>query len=100
MPVSRRELLLGAGATMGIGACADAQEYTEEQAAGPLTLVVYPGSDGELTLYHDDGISFNYRKGDWMGIRAVWQDTERRLALRLAAGSRMMVSSREIDVRV
>ena len=41
---------------------------------GPLTLRIYPGADGHFPLYEDDGISFGYRKGDWMGIDLAWDD--------------------------
>ena len=56
---------------------------------GPLTLRVYPGADGRFLLYEDDGVSFAYRSGDWMGIDLGWDDRGRRLTLRLADGSRM-----------
>ncbi len=66
------------------------RQYTGEQVAGPLTLRVYPGADGRFLLYEDDGESFGYRRGDWTGIELAWDDRDRRLSLRLAAGSRMI----------
>ena len=56
----------------------------------PLPISIYPGADVSFLLYEDDGISFNYRKGDWMGIQMAWNDARRLLTLRLAAGSRML----------
>ena len=50
------------------------EQYTGETVDGPLTLRVYPGADGRFLLYEDDGISFGYRKGDWMGIDMAWDD--------------------------
>ncbi len=38
----------------------------------------------------DDGISFDYRKGEWMGIAIMWNDARRTLELELAPGSRML----------
>jgi hypothetical protein len=55
----------------------------------PLILRVYPGADGRFRMYEDDGMSFAYRRGDWMGIDLAWDDRGRRLTLRLAEGSRM-----------
>jgi hypothetical protein len=52
-------------------------------------LRFYPGADGRFRLYEDDGVSFGYRRGDWMGIDLGWDDRGRRLSLRLAEGSRM-----------
>jgi alpha-glucosidase (family GH31 glycosyl hydrolase) len=66
-----------------------------------LTLQIYPGADGSFLLYEDDGSSFNYRKGEWMGIQAAWNDSQRRLTLRLAEGSRMLPPQRrEIEVHL
>jgi alpha-glucosidase (family GH31 glycosyl hydrolase) len=77
------------------------KQYVDEPVDEPLTLVVYPGADAAFTLYEDDGRSFNYRRGEWMGIEARWDDKGRRLSLQLAAGSRMLTPlRRDIDIRV
>jgi alpha-glucosidase (family GH31 glycosyl hydrolase) len=77
------------------------KQYVDEPVEGPLSIVVYPGADGAFTLYEDDGKSFNYRRGDWMGVEMTWNNAERRLALRLAPGSRMLQPARRtLDVRV
>jgi len=44
------------------------KQYTDEKIDDPLELHVYPGADGSYLLYEDDGKSFNYRRGEWMGI--------------------------------
>ena len=47
------------------------------------------------------GISFNYHKGEWMGIQMVWHDARRVLSLSLARGSRMLPPSpRNIEVKL
>jgi hypothetical protein len=51
---------------------------------------IYPGADASFLLYEDDGRSFNYRKGEWMGIQMAWNDAQRVLTLRLANGSRVL----------
>ncbi len=77
------------------------EQYADESVDLPLALVVYPGADGASTLYEDDGISFNYRKGEWMRIEMSWRDSSRVLSLRLAHGSRMLPPSpRKIEARV
>src|SRR2546421_2160691 len=69
--------------------------------AAPLTLQIYPGADGSFLLYEDDGVSFDYRKGEWTGIRLAWNDRRRLLTLRLAEGSCMLPPQRrEIEVRL
>ena len=77
------------------------KQYSDEAVEQPLSIVVYPGADGAFTLYDDDGRSFDYRRGEWMGIEMRWQDAERRLTLQLAPGSRMLPPlRRDIDVRL
>jgi alpha-glucosidase/alpha-D-xyloside xylohydrolase len=80
---------------------APVRQYVDEPVDGPLTLLVYPGADGAFRLYEDDGRTFDYRKGEWMGIEMAWSDRVRRLTLRLSEGSRMRPpAKRPIEIRV
>jgi alpha-glucosidase/alpha-D-xyloside xylohydrolase len=79
-------LYVRAGTVLPMGAV---RQFTGESPDAPLTLRVYPGADGRFRLYEDDGVSFAYRSGDWMGIDLSWDDRGRRLTLQLADGSRM-----------
>jgi hypothetical protein len=91
-------LYVRAGAVIPFG---PVKQYTGEKVDAPLTLQVYPGADGSFTLYEDDGVTFNYRKGEWMKIQIVWDDSRRRLTMRLAPGSRMRAPQRrDLEVRV
>lgn len=91
-------LYVRAGALLPLGPI---KQYTGETVDDPLTLVIYPGADGTFTLYEDDGITFNYRRGEWMGIQMAWNDRRSRLTLRLAEGSQMLSPlSRAITVRI
>ncbi len=66
------------------------KQHTDEKSDQPLSISIYPGANGSFLLYEDDGKSFNYRKGEWMGIRLSWNDARRVLTLRLADGSTML----------
>ena len=91
-------LYVRAGAILPMG---PVKQYTGEAVDGPLTLHVYPGADGTFTLYEDDGHSFDYRQGEWMGIAMRWQDDERRLSMALVPGSKMMPPERRtVEVRL
>jgi Domain of unknown function (DUF5110) len=69
--------------------------------AGPLSVVVYPGANGTFSLYEDDGRTFDYRRGVWMGTTMTWNDATRVFSARLTPGSRLLPpATREIDVRV
>jgi alpha-glucosidase/alpha-D-xyloside xylohydrolase len=78
-------LYVRAGAILPLG---PVKQYTGEKVDAPMTLVIYPGTDGAFTLYEDDGISFAYRRGAWVKTEMKWEDAARRLTLRLAPGSK------------
>ena len=80
-------LYVRAGSIVPLG---PVKQYTGEKVEGPLTISIYPGADASFLLYEDDGISFNHRKGEWMGIEMNWSDSRRTLELKLAPGSRML----------
>ncbi len=84
-------LFVRAGAIVPMG---PVKQYTDEVVDEPLSIVVYPGADGRFTLYEDDGKSFAYRKGDWMGVDMTWRDASRTLSLSLTKGSRMRAPMR------
>ena len=91
-------LFVREGAILPLG---PVKQFVNEKVEGPLTITVYPGADGEFLLYEDDGISFNYRKGDWMGLELKWDDAQRALGMHLAAGSHMRPPlRRSIEVRM
>jgi alpha-glucosidase (family GH31 glycosyl hydrolase) len=69
---------------------APVKQYTGEPVNQPLTLTMYPGVDGSFLLYEDDGSSFNYRQGEWMGIQMNWNDRQRSLRLALDNRSRIL----------
>jgi alpha-glucosidase/alpha-D-xyloside xylohydrolase len=77
------------------------KQFASEQTSEPLSVRIFPGEDGSFLLYEDDGISFNHRAGDWMGIQMNWNDQQRRLFLRLADGSHMRAPHRrKIDLQL
>jgi alpha-glucosidase/alpha-D-xyloside xylohydrolase len=91
-------LYVRAGAILPLG---PVKQFTEEKVDQPLSVSIYPGADGSFLLYEDDGKSFNYRKGEWMGTQMDWNDARRVLTLHLAEGSRMLPHARRrIDVRL
>ncbi len=108
-PMERREfkgqfelatmpLYVRAGTILPLG---PVKQYTSEEVDGPLTLQVYPGADGQFMVYEDDGETFAYRTGDWMGMDLRWDDGAKRLSIELAAGSRMRPPlERRLEVRV
>jgi alpha-glucosidase/alpha-D-xyloside xylohydrolase len=72
-------LYVKAGAIVPIG---PVKQYTDEASDEPLVLRVYPGADGTMTLYEDDGKSFDYEKGAFTRIVCSWNDASRTLSLK------------------
>jgi alpha-glucosidase/alpha-D-xyloside xylohydrolase len=91
-------LYVRAGAILPFG---PVKQHTAEQVDHPLSISIYPGADSSFLLYEDDGRSFNYRKGEWMGVRLNWSDAQRVLTLTLAPGSRLLPPlRRNFDVKL
>jgi len=82
MPLYVRE-----GAILPLG---PVKQFTAQKVDQPLSISIYPGADASFLLYEDDGTSFNYRKGEWMGIEIAWNNAQRRLTLQLADDSKML----------
>ncbi len=92
----RFPLYVRAGAIVPMGPL---KQYTAEKVDGPITVSVYPGANGTFLLYEDDGSSFNYRKGEWMGLEMAWNDARKALAVKLAGGSKVL-GKRELEVKL
>jgi alpha-glucosidase (family GH31 glycosyl hydrolase) len=91
-------LYVRAGAIIPMG---PVKQYTAEPVDGPLAVTVYPGADGSFEMFEDDGTSFEYRRGGWMGIAFTWTDRDRRLSMALMPGSRMRAPLvRDVVVRI
>jgi alpha-glucosidase/alpha-D-xyloside xylohydrolase len=89
-------LYVRAGTILPLG---PVKQYTQERVDHPLSTSIYPGSNASFLLYEDDGISFNHRKGEWMGLELDWNDAKRSLTMNLAPGSRMLSpQTRRIEV--
>ncbi|MBR4130074.1 MAG: DUF5110 domain-containing protein [Bacteroidaceae bacterium] len=62
-------------------------QYVGEKAWDNIELRVYPGADGEFTLYEDEGDNYNYEKGQYSTITFRWNDRSRTLSLGERKGS-------------
>lgn len=57
------------------------RQFTAEKSTAPLALRIYPGKDGETTLYQDDGRSLGYQRGLSRTTRISWDENKRLLRL-------------------
>ncbi len=73
-----------AGAIIPIGP--DVQ-YASEKPWDSIEIRVYPGADGEFTLYEDEFDNYNYEKGAYSTITFRWNDRSRTLSVSDRSGS-------------
>lgn len=62
-------------------------QYAAEKPWDDLEIRVYPGADGEFTLYEDEGDNYNYEHGAYTTIRFNWDDSARCLTIADREGS-------------
>ena len=62
-------------------------QYVGEKSWDNLEIRIYPGADGQFTLYEDEGDSYNYERGVYTTIPFVWKDKTRTLTIGARQGS-------------
>lgn len=77
-PISLIPLYVKAGSILPLGP--DVQ-YATEKKWDNLDLCIYPGADGEFTLYEDEFDNYNYEEGLFSTIRFMWDDARRTLTI-------------------
>jgi alpha-D-xyloside xylohydrolase len=82
-PLDVMPLYVRAGSILPLG---PEQEYVDEHPGTPLELRIYPGSDGNTSLYADDGVTYAYERGQRSWIHMHWSDLSRTLTLSAPEG--------------
>jgi alpha-D-xyloside xylohydrolase len=76
--LDRIPVMVRAGSILPLG---PAVQSSSDRSGEPVTLQVYPGADGSMTLYDDDGVSNRYEQGAFATLRLSWNDRRRTLTL-------------------
>ena len=63
------------------------RKHVGEIANPDLTLMIYPGADGDFTLYDDAGDGYGYEQGECARIALHWDDASRTLSFSARQGS-------------
>jgi alpha-glucosidase (family GH31 glycosyl hydrolase) len=74
------------------------KQYTGQEKQYLSVLRVYPGADGELRWYEDDGEGFEYEAGQHMSVLCKWKDQQRVLTLSLDKSSTLGIG-REVRIQ-
>ena len=97
-PLDKIPLLVKAGSIVPVG---PVEQYAGEDRSGDLELRVYPGANGDLTLYEDDGINYAYEKGAHSTIPFHWDEQLKVLTVGEQVGSYAgMVKSRSLTIHM
>ncbi len=97
-PLDRMPLYVRAGSIVPMG---PEEEYASQKPGSPTELRVYPGANGDFTLYEDEGDTYNYEKGKYSTIPIHWEDSTQMLILGDRKGSFPgMVENRSFKVVV
>ena len=82
--LDRVPMFVRAGSILPLG---PEMQYVGEKAWDNLELRVYPGANGDFTLYEDEGDNYNYEKGQYATIAFHWNDKARTLTIDERKGS-------------
>lgn len=77
-PYERMPLYVKAGSILPMG---KEIQSTKQLQAEDLTLKVYTGKDAEFTLYEDEGINYNYEKGQFANIKLNYDENSKTLTI-------------------
>jgi len=77
-PLDRLPVYVRAGSIVPLG---PEEEWSTQKAADPIELRVYPGSDGDFTIYEDENDGYNYEKGVYSTIPLHWDDGAHKLTV-------------------
>jgi alpha-D-xyloside xylohydrolase len=97
-PLDRLPLYVRAGSILPLGPDV---EYASQKSADPIELRIYPGADGNFTIYEDENDTYNYEKGSYATIPLHWDDKSGTLMIGDRKGSFPgMLSNRKFNVVV
>ena len=95
-PLDKIPLFVKAGSIIPVG---PEVQYTAEKKWGDIEIRIYPGADGEFTLYEDENDNYNYEKGDYSTITFKWDNARRVLTIDERKGSFPgMLSKRKFSI--
>ena len=77
-PLETMPLFVRAGSILPLGPLV---QYATEKPADPIELRIYPGADGEFTLYEDENDNYNYEQGQYALIQFKWENASQTLTI-------------------
>ncbi|MBN2275819.1 MAG: DUF5110 domain-containing protein, partial [Bacteroidales bacterium] len=95
-PLDIMPLYIKAGSILPFGP--DVQ-YATEKKWDELEIRIYPGANGEFTLYEDEGDNYNYENGAYSTLTFTWDEARKTLSIGDRKGSfRGMLPARKFNI--
>jgi alpha-D-xyloside xylohydrolase len=74
-------------------------QYATEKKWDNLELRIYPGANGNFTLYEDENDNYNYEKGEYTTITFTWNEAKKTLTIDDCKGSfKGMLAERKFNI--
>ncbi|RVU03020.1 DUF5110 domain-containing protein [Mucilaginibacter limnophilus] len=89
-PYERMPIFVKQGAIIPFG---PEIQYTAEKTDGIITVFVYTGANGSFSLYEDEGLNYNYEKGQFSTIPLKYNNASGELTIGARKGSYPGISS-------
>ena len=94
--IDRVPMFVRAGSILPLG---PEMQYTGEKKWDNLEIRIYPGADGDFTLYEDEGDGYNYERGICSTIAFHWNNRSRTLTIDACQGEYPgMLSTRKFTI--
>jgi alpha-D-xyloside xylohydrolase len=77
-PLDRVPVYVRAGSIVPLG---PDEEWSTQKAEEPIELRIYPGTNGDFTIYEDENDGYDYEKGVYATIPLHWDDAEHALTI-------------------
>ncbi len=96
--LAQAPMMLRAGSILPL---APVMQYAAERQWDDLEVRIYPGANGEFTLYEDEGDTYRYEQGAYSTIKLRWNDKKRELSIDRRVGQFPgMLQSRTLRIRL
>lgn len=96
VPIDVMPLFVKAGSIIPFG---PKVQYATEKKWDNIEIRVYPGANGEFTLYEDENDNYNYEKGIYSTIKFTWNDAKKVLSINDRQGSfPKMLTERKFNI--
>ena len=76
------------------------RQYTDQPVDAPTEVRVFPGADGMMQWYDDDGISMEYQRTGGTVLRLVWNDLDQQLRVSVEPDSAPLAHPKELRVHI